>query len=244
MSEKKSETNKYYLMCERNWIYDLLILAGGILGAYTYLLRGNVFCNAQTGNVVLMGMAFGSGHWQGGLYYLIPISAYMAGAFISDLVPNTVRRILPVRWDTLLVAIEMGVALWLGFVPLSAPVQIAQVSINFIASMQYNTFRQSEGMPMATTFVTNHIRQIGIGLAKEVKHRKEKDKPFRKKTHRHIQMLLCFAAGAVVGTIFCHLIGEKAIWITLIPFGIVFTVFLFADLRSEKELIDRKPSGH
>ena len=244
MSGKNSETNKYYLMCERNWIYDTLIAIGGILGAYTYLLRGNVFCNAQTGNVVLMGMAFGSGDWYGGLYYLIPISAYIAGAFVSDLVPNAVRRIMPIRWDTLLIAIEMGVVVWLGFVPLSAPVQIAQVAINFIASMQYNTFRQSEGVPMATTFVTNHIRQIGIGLAKEIKHRKSEDKSFRRKTSRHMQMLLFFAGGSAVGTVFCNLIAEKAIWITVVPFGIVFGVFLYADLKTEKDMIYRKPSGH
>ena len=44
----------------------------GFFGAYTYLLRGNVFCNAQTGNVVLMGMALGAGKWEEGFYYLIP----------------------------------------------------------------------------------------------------------------------------------------------------------------------------
>ncbi len=242
MSEKQS--NKYYLMCERNWIYDTLIIVGGILGAYTYLLRGNVFCNAQTGNVVLMGMAFGNGNWQGGLYYLIPIFAYIAGAFISELVPNAVRRVMPIRWDTLLIAIEIGVMIWLGFVPLSAPVQIAQISINFIASMQYNTFRQSEGVPMATTFVTNHIRQIGVGFAKEVRHRTSSDKSFRKKTNRHIQMLLFFAGGAAIGTVFCNLLAEKAIWITVIPFGIIFSVFLYADLKAEKDRIYQKPSGH
>lgn len=85
------------------------------------------------------------------------------------------------RWDTLLIAIEMFVVVVLGFLPESAPVQISQVAINFIASMQYNTFRQAQGVAVATTFATNHIRQIGIGLAKEVKHLKSKEKEFRKK---------------------------------------------------------------
>ena len=30
--------------------------------------------------------------------------------------------------------------------------------------MQYNTFRQAHGIPMATTFCTNHIRQAGVSL--------------------------------------------------------------------------------
>ena len=36
----------------------------GFLGAFTYVLRGGVFCNAQTGNVVLLGMELGKGDWR------------------------------------------------------------------------------------------------------------------------------------------------------------------------------------
>ena len=86
----------------------------GFFGAYTYLLRGNVFCNAQTGNVVLMGMALGAGKWSEGLYYLIPITAYLMGAFISELVPNPIKHRLPVRWDTFLIAVEMLAVICLG----------------------------------------------------------------------------------------------------------------------------------
>ena len=68
---------------ERNWIYFLLIGVAGFLGAFTYVLRGNVFCNAQTSNIVLMGMAFGQGNWRHGLYYLIPITAYTLGRVSS-----------------------------------------------------------------------------------------------------------------------------------------------------------------
>lgn len=238
------ENKKSYLLCERNWVYYTLITIAGIFGAYTYLLRGNVFCNAQTGNVVLMGMAFGSGKWKQALYYLIPISAYMAGAFISELFPNPVKHRLPIRWETLLIALEMIVVVCLGFVPDSAPVQISQITINFIASMQYNTFRQAEGDPMATTFATNHIRQIGVGLAKELKHIRDEIKPHRKKMIKHFYMFFFFFTGASIGTVFCLLMSGKAIWISLIPFAVVFAAFLHADLTTEKELHEMKPSGH
>ena len=231
-------------MCERKWIFYTLMAVAGFFGAFTYLLRGNVFCNAQTGNVVLMGMAVGSGKWSEALYYLIPIFAYTAGAFISELFPNTIKHHLPMRWDTLLIAIEMLVVLGLGAVPESAPVQISQVAINFIASMQYNTFRQAEGVPMATTFATNHIRQIGVGLAKEVHHLFSKNKSHRKKLLQHAQMLLFFVLGAVVGTVFCNLFLGKAILITLIPLGVIFCLLLHADLTTEKDMTEKKPAGH
>ena len=228
-----------YLMCEKNWVFYTLILISGYYGAFTYVLRGNVFCNAQTGNVVLMGMALGSGNIRHGLYYLIPIGAYMLGSVVSELLPNPVKHILLIRWDTVLILIEMIVVFCLGFVPESAPVQISQVTINFVASMQYNTFRQAQGTPMATTFATNHIRQIGIGIAKEIKG---KDTTHRKKLFKHIRMLLFFLSGATIGTVLCHLFLGRAIWVTLIPLGILLSQFIKEDVHMES--LEQVPHGH
>lgn len=239
-----NKIKKEFLMCERNWVYYTLITIAGFFGAYTYVLRGSVFCNAQTGNVVLMGLALGDGEWGKGLYYLIPISAYLLGAFVSEIFPNPVKHWFPIRWDTLLIALEMLVIICLGLVPESAPVQISQIAINFIASMQYNTFRQAEGVPMATTFATNHIRQIGVGLAREVKHLKREDKSHRKKLFQHLKMLIFFLIGSSVGTVFCNLLLGKAIWITLIPFSVIFAAFVHADLTTERAVHEKKPSGH
>ena len=240
----QNQSEKQFLTCEKDWVYFSLIAVAGFWGAYTYLLRGNIFCNAQTGNVVLMGMALGSAKWGEGLYYLVPISAYILGAFVSELVPNPIKHRFPVRWDTVLISVEMLAVLILGFIPGSAPVQISQVIINFIASMQYNTFRQAEGVAVATTFVTNHIRQVGIGLAKELHHRGTGNKSHRAKWATHCGMLCFFALGAIVGTVFCHLFSGRAIWITLIPLGVIFGTLLHADLTIEKDLFEQKPSGH
>ncbi|MGI5885494.1 MAG: YoaK family protein [Candidatus Spyradocola sp.] len=244
MEAKTAKTDRYYLMCERDWIFHILITVAGFFGAYTYLLRGGVFCNAQTGNVVLMGMALGAGNWMHALYYVIPISAYLLGSFLSELAPEALKSHFPFRWDTLLIAVEMLVVLALGFVPESAPVQISQVAINFIASMQYNTFRQSQGTPMATTFATNHIRQIGIGLAKEVQGLRTGSKAHREKLRKHFEMLVFFVLGAVIGTVLCNLFLGKALWFTLIPMAVVFGTLLHADLTIEKDMIERKPLGH
>lgn len=242
--ENSQNNEKHFLTCERNKVYFSLIFVAGVFGAYTFMVRGNVFCNAQTGNVVLMGIALGSGEWMKGFYYLIPISAYVLGSFISELVPNPFKRHFPIRWDTFLIFIEMMFVVVLGFIPDSVPVQISQVMINFIASMQYNTFRQAEGIPVATTFATNHIRQIGVGLAKELRHLHSKDKSHRVRLSKHFRMLFFFMMGTIVGAIFCNGVGGKAIWIALIPLGYLLIDFLQADLIKEKDLVKKKPSGH
>ena len=241
---KTTKANNKYLLCEQNWVYYTLITVSGFWGAFTYVLRGNVFCNAQTGNVVLLGLAIGSGEIMQAFYYLIPISAYMTGAFMSEILPNPIKHHFQIRWDTLLIGVEIIVILLLGFIPESFPVQISQVAINFIASMQYNTFRQAQGTPMATTFATNHIRQIGIGLAKEVHHLHSNDKSHRIKLKKHFFMLLFFLLGAVTGTVFCNLINGRAIWLTAIPLIILFYLMIQDDKMNGKDHLEQKPLGH
>ena len=241
MEPEKKRGEARYLTCEKYYIYELLIFAGGMMGAYTYMLRGGVFCNAQTANVVLMALAFGQGLWKKGLYYLIPISAYVAGAIVSEALPTGIRHQHFLRWDTWLIGFELLVLFVLGFLPLSLPAQIVQVTINFICSMQYNTFRQAEGIPMATTFVTNHIRQTGIWTVNAIK---KKDPAARSRAWKHFRMIGAFFLGAAILTVFCELLQEKAIWIAMLPLAAIFALLIRADLVAERQMFDVKPHGH
>lgn len=230
-----------YLVCEQKSTYALLMAAAGMMGAYTFSLRGGVFCNAQTANFVMMAVDFGKGNWLKGCYYFIPVFAYFAGAFLSEALPVPVKRPGFLRWDTYLVGFEIIVLFIVGFIPLSWPDHVVQVMINFIASMQYNTFRQATGIPMATTFCTNHLRQVGIALAKTIH---KKDPQLMKRGVIHIIMLTCFLTGGVLLGFACQPLQEKAIWIALIPLGIVFFKLAYADLTVEHDFLKYKPSGH
>lgn len=236
-----SALKKEYLVCEQKIIYALLMASAGMMGAYTYVLRGGVFCNAQTANVVVMAINFGKGNWLGGLYFLIPISAYLLGAFVSEILPSPVKKLGLLRWDTYLIIFETAALFLLGFIPLSVPHQVVQVTVNFIASMQYNTFRQAEGIPMATTFCTNHIRQIGVGFAKAIR---KKDSTALRRGLIHAGMVLAFFSGAALLTFLCPILSEKAVWVTLVPMGIVLVKLIRADLGAEHDMLNRKPSGH
>ncbi len=143
--------------------------------------------------------------------------------------PNPVKHNLLIRRDTLLIGVEILVVIFPGFIPDSFPVQISQVAINFIASIQ---------------FATNHIRKIGIGLAKEIRHRNKADKSHRVKLKKHFFMLLCFLIGAVIGTAFCNHIQGRAIWITAIPLICLFGLMVHDDKVNGKEHLEQKPLGH
>mgnify|MGYP000122724758 CR=1 FL=1 len=50
MNEERLQMSESFLLAA------LLAIVGGFLDAYSYLLRGHVFANAQTGNIVLFGV--------------------------------------------------------------------------------------------------------------------------------------------------------------------------------------------
>lgn len=230
-----------YLECEKRWVFAMLIFVAGLYGGYTLSVRGGVFCNGQTGNIALFGVALGGGNWRKAIYYLIPISAYLLGIMVSESIPRHVRC-FRLRWDTVLTLIEILVVIIMGFIPASAPHQICQVTINFICAMQYNTFRQAEGLSMATTFCVNHLRMMGTALSRVLLRRKGGSETEQIKNHG--VMLLSFVLGAIAAGVLSYFFGVRAIWFALIPLIILAADLMRADLTTEKEMLNVKPRGH
>ena len=56
-----------------------LALSGGFQDAYSFLARGHVFANAQTGNIVLFGTKVFALDIAGAIHYLLPVTAFMLG---------------------------------------------------------------------------------------------------------------------------------------------------------------------
>ena len=57
MTLKLRHDSSGYLTCEHVSVFYLLMLTSGIMGAYTYVVRGGVFCNAQTANFLMLGIS-------------------------------------------------------------------------------------------------------------------------------------------------------------------------------------------
>lgn len=235
--EQKSKEEEY-LVCERIWAFAILMTVAGYLGAFTYSIRGGVFCNAQTANFVMFAMALGNMNLKRAVYYLLPMSAYLTGTIISEIIPLKVRKYCVLRWETILVGFEVVVTIILGFLPESAPYQVSQIAINFICSMQYNTFKQAEKIPMATTFCTNHLRQAGVHL---VRWKMDKDNmDSRKRALTHLLMIFVFIVGAIISTIICNILLGKAIWVASIILFVLFLNFVYSDLSCREYSCERK----
>ena len=84
-----------------------LTLSGGLQDAYTYCVRGGVFANAQTGNIVLMSQRAFAGDLAGVLRYLIPLLAFALGVFAAEAVRRRCQGISRLHWRQLVALAEI-----------------------------------------------------------------------------------------------------------------------------------------
>ena len=136
----------------------VLALVGGFLAIYTYLLGGGVFANAQTGNIVLLAANLAETNWSRAGYYLIPILAFSAGVFVTNLLKRCFSGTGGIRFEQVVLLIEAALLLGIGLLPLSVPDVFVNVTISFICSIQVNTFRKVRNVPYASTMCTGNLR--------------------------------------------------------------------------------------
>ena len=216
MEKAKTSMDHYHM-------FILLMLSGGFMGAYSYYLKGGVFANAETANLLILALNAANGDWQRMVSVLVPITTFFIGTFLSELLSDRLKR----RWPSLLLVGEMLLLALLSFLPQSTPFTIYHVAIALISSMQYNTFRQARGVQLSTLFCTAHLRGGGSMLYHALK---DGDRGALRKSMYHIGMILTFVLGALSCALASRILGTHTLVLGAIPLAIV----LFEILKREK----------
>ena len=204
----------------------LLAVVGGFLDAYTFILRGGVFANAQTGNVVLLAVNIAKGaFYQAGLH-LIPILAFALGVYLTQIIKSCFIKTF-IKWENLVILIEIVLLFTAGLIPLSVSPWIVNVMISFICSIQVSSFRKIEGVPYASTMCTGNLRSCFENL---FKYTHQKNKEALLSSIKYIGIILMFIIGACIGTILSRIIGYHCIWFCDI---ILLFVFLILTIRKD-----------
>ena len=198
----------------------LLAVAGGFLDVYTYISRGGVFANAQTGNIVLLGISAADGNWEQIMSYVWPILAFMAGILLTEAVRKKYRYNPGLHWRQIVIALEFLVLLCIAFVPSGRLDDLVNVLVSFVCSMQVESFRLLHGNAYATTMCTGNLRSATEQL---FYYNINKDKKARDKSLQYYGIILFFIVGAIAGTALTRLLLERAV---LAVCGILLIVFV------------------
>ena len=150
----------------------LLSFSGGLQDAYTYNVRGRVFANAQTGNVVLMSQNFMMGEWGTGLLYTFPLLAFALGVFAAERIENRFKRSRSISWQQIVLVIEILMLGVVGFLPAEFNM-LANMLVSFSCAMQVQTFRKVRGFGYASTMCIGNLRSgtesLSIYLREKIK---------------------------------------------------------------------------
>ena len=186
----------------------ILAFSGGLMDAYTYIFRGGVFANAQTGNIILMGIHALEGSFSESIRYLSPILSFALGVFLAQ----AMRLGFPGRrrfhWRQACVLIEMSVMLLVGFMGQDMNL-VANSLVSLACGIQVQSFQKVRGRAIATTMCIGNLRTATEYLANAVKGR---DGALLRASGFYYGMILVFALGAAAGKWLVGPLGARAIW--------------------------------
>lgn len=208
----------------------LLAIVGGFLDAYTFVGRGGVFCNAQTGNIVLLGVYLSLGRWKMALKHIPPIIAFITGVFLAEAIKRIKSPIHYLDWKRIILIFETAILFIIGFIPSSAPDVTVTATVSLVASIQVSSFRKLVDSQFNTTMSTGNLRSASQALYLAIT-RKDNDAAIR--SIRYFMIILSFFSGALTGGIITSLFGIRAIWSTTIL--LIFAVVLMG-IKERKEL--------
>ena len=177
----------------------LLAISGGLMDAYSYILRGQVFANAQTGNILFLGIYLCSGQWREVIHYLFPVAGFTAGIFISELMH--LSRLHPVHWKQTILLAEAFLLLLVQFIPLDL---FANSLTSFVCGMQVQTSRKLRGHPFATTMCIGNLRSGTVSVVNWLCHREDHH---LRAAGAYYYVIFCFVIGAVIGNALAPVTG-------------------------------------
>lgn len=212
-------------MSESTIVAVLLALGGGFRDAYSYNIRGNVFANAQTGNLVLLSQSLANLNFYAAFKYLLPIIAFMIGIFVTDIIKNKHRGNIYIHWRQIIILAEIIMLFLVGLMPKSMD-HWANITISLACAMQVESFRKFMNIPIATTMCTGNMRSATEWLAKYYNNRKKgvHDLKDRNKSIYYFFVIFTLCVGAALGALMSNVIGIKSIWIDATLMLMVFVI--------------------
>lgn len=221
MISKKRSLNSNHKINESVRLGILLAIVGGFLDAYTFVGRGGVFANAQTGNIVLLGAYAAKGQFKEAILHIPPILACITGVITVESIKKYSAKLFLTDWTQIVLIIEILTIIIVGFIPNNISNIVVTVIISFVASIQVSSFRTLVDSPYTTTMSTGNLRSASQAAFIAVT---EKDINSAIKSIRYFIIIFSFIFGAFVGGMLTLKLAEKAIWCA--AFVLILTIII------------------
>lgn len=214
----------------------LLSISGGLQDVYTYIARGHVFANAQTGNIVLLSQNIFEHNWNRAIHYFIPLLFFSLGVAAAIRIRQSFQNVERFHWRQIVLIIELLLLFIVGFIP-SRLNLIANALVSFSCAMQVQSFRKVDSYAFASTMCIGNIRS---GMEALCSYQQTHNKQTLYKSLHYFAIILLFALGAGLGSYFILFFRMHTIWIScLLLFGGFSLMFIQEETEISKSSYNR-----
>ena len=229
--------NKKVQISESIELGILLALSGGFMDAYSYMCRGKVFANAQTGNIVLLSQHIFAGDFGSTLHYLIPVVFFAFGVAAAELIRQKYQKTECIHWRQLVLILEILLLFLVGFLPDQFNL-IANALVSFSCAMQVQAFRKVNSFAFASTMCIGNIRS---GMESLCAYHKTHNRDTLYKASHYFGVIFLFALGAGLGSCFIPLWGLKTIWASCLLLMVSFLLmFIREEIEEHPEILEEE----
>ena len=218
----------------------LITMAGGLMDAYSYLARGQVFATGQTGNFVLLAIGAANLDQNQVFHYFSPIASFWMGVIFSKYLFHSKFNEHKIHWRRGILYIEIILFILIGFIPKTIPDIIVNSMISFCAALQFCSFRTFGGKTnYASVFCTGNMRSCAEALYLGIVHQEKEE---LQKGIRYFALLIAFFIGVLVGAVGNCYFGSYAaiiISITLLVALIIMKLDPALENESQKSITSR-----
>ena len=216
-------------MSESLLIAALLSISGGLQDAYTYISRGKVFANAQTGNIVLLSQRLVEGDWAAAAHYFVPLLFFAMGIAASEGIRFKYQKAQKIHWRQLVLFAEVLLLFLVGFLSTEYNL-IGNALVSFSCAMQVQAFRKVKGYAFASTMCIGNMRS---GMEALCAYFRCRDREVLQKALTYFAVILVFAAGAGIGSVVSNTLGSGAIWICCVLLSVSFCLMFIREKQEE-----------
>ena len=206
----------------------LLTAVGGFFDAYTFVNCGGIFANAQTGNLIFVGIDLIEGNFSEVLHYSIPILSFVIGVLVSKFIETKYKELSIFKHIYMLLLTQIAALIIISIKHEYFGVDVRPIVISFICAIQFDGFRKVNNLVFASVFCTGNLRSMSEHLYKYfVLKKKESKIPFL----IYLSVITVFLSGVILGAAMSKYLLHKAI---IIPIFIIFINLIFIAVINNK----------
>ena len=206
----------------------LLTAVGGFFDAYTFVNCGGIFANAQTGNLIFVGIDLIEGNFSEVLHYSIPIFSFIVGVLVSKFIETKYKELSIFKHIYMLLLTQIVALVIISIKHEYFGVDLRPIVISFICAIQFDGFRKVNNLVFASVFCTGNLRSMSEHLYKYFVLKKKDSKiPFL----IYLSVITVFLSGVILGAAMSKYLLHKAI---IVPIFIISINLIFVTVINNK----------